>query len=261
MRKLIFFDIDGTIIDEEKKEMSESTRQAIEQARANGHICVVNTGRTWKMVNGIITPLAEFDGYVAGCGTMVIYRDKLLLHETFSEEMSRKIIEALRKHEIDAVLEGKENNYMDSPDRIHTKIFKKFVEQFRNDGYGSFEDAVGHFDKFFAYAGSLERIKPFLDEFSGALEAVDRERGYFEMMPAGFSKASGMRFLAEKLGVPMEDTVAIGDSNNDIPMLECAHTSIAMGKSSEAVLAMADYITTTVEQNGIKNALKWLKVL
>ena len=59
----------------------------------------------------------------------------------------------------------------------------------------------------------------------------------------------------------MEDTVAIGDSNNDLPMLQCAHTSIAMGNSSKQVLEAADYITTDVDKDGIWNALKWLGVL
>ena len=59
----------------------------------------------------------------------------------------------------------------------------------------------------------------------------------------------------------MEDTVAIGDSNNDITMLECVNTSIAMGNSSKAVLEMADYITTDVDEDGIWNALEWLGVL
>ena len=59
----------------------------------------------------------------------------------------------------------------------------------------------------------------------------------------------------------MEDTVAIGDSNNDITMLECAGTSIAMGNSTQAVLEMADHVTTHVDQDGIWNALEWLGVL
>ena len=93
------------------------------------------------------------------------------------------------------------------------------------------------------------------------LDFIDRENGYYEVVPKGCSKATAMHFLADFLHVSMEDTVAIGDSNNDLPMLQCAATSIAMGNSSKAVLEMADYVTTDVMEDGIWNALQWLGVL
>ncbi len=259
--KLIFFDIDGTLIDEKKKEMSLSTKRAVEKARENGHVCVVNTGRTWKLVNGVITQLAEFDGYILGCGTMVRLYDKTILRETFSPELAVRIIESLRKHKIDAVLEGGENNFHDAWDKIHTPLFVDFMKRFREKKFGSFEEAPGQFDKFYAYTESQKEMDAFRAEFEQELEFVDREQGFYEMMPKGFSKASGMRFLAGQLQIPMEDTVAIGDSNNDISMLECAHVSIAMGNASPAVKAMADYVTTDVDKDGIANALKWLGVV
>ena len=76
-----------------------------------------------------------------------------------------------------------------------------------------------------------------------------------------YSKATAIRYITDYLKIPMEDTVAIGDSNNDLPMLKYAHTSIAMGNSSKQVLETADYITTDVDKDGIWNALKWLGVL
>ena len=76
-----------------------------------------------------------------------------------------------------------------------------------------------------------------------------------------YSKATAIRYITDYLKIPMEDTVAIGDSNNDLPMLKYAHTSIAMGNSSKQVLEVADYITTDVDKDGIWNALKWLGVL
>lgn len=259
--KLIFFDIDGTIIDDEKKEMSQSTKEAIEQARKNGHICVINSGRTWKMVKGQVTKFTEFDGYVLGCGTMVTYQGQVLLHESFSKAFSRRIIEALDRYKIDAVLEGAENNFKDSPQRIHYEKARGFMAGFEGMNFGSFEEAPGHFDKFYAYVEDPQSIRAFSEEFSQELSVVDREQGFYEIMPKGISKATGMQFLAQKLGIPMEDTVAVGDSSNDIPMLECAHTSIAMGNGVKAVLEMADYVTTDVTQDGIRNALKWLGVI
>lgn len=257
---LIFFDIDGTLIGEESHLMLESTKKAIQKARENGHICMINTGRSLKLVGPDITGLTEFDGLALGCGTMVVYRGKTLLHKTFTETQSVRIIEGLRRHHIDAVLEGSENNYNDSPERMFSATFIDFIRRFDNQDYGSYEDAVGHFDKFYAYAGDADRIDAFQAEFGSELDFVDRKGGYYEIMPKGFSKASAMNFVADALKIPMNRTAAIGDSSNDIPMISRAAIGIAMGNATEDVKEIADFVTTDVDRDGIWNALKWLGV-
>ena len=77
-------------------------------------------------------------------------------------------------------------------------------------------------------------------------------------MPKGCSKASAIELVAEKLGISVDETVAIGDSSNDIPMIERAHIGIAMGNATEDVKEIADFVTGAVEQDGILKALKWL---
>lgn len=254
---LIFFDIDGTLIDETHL-MSESTKEAIQRARANGHICMINTGRSLKLVGEDITGQTEFDGLALGCGTMLIYRGKVLMQRTFDEEASRRIIDGLRRHHIDAVLEGSENNFNDSTENIFSKEFEKFISRFDKQNYGSYEDAVGHFDKFYAYAENREYMDAFRAEFEKELDFVDREKDYFEIMPKGCSKASAIEFMAEYLNISMNQTVAIGDCSNDAPMIERAHIGIAMGNATEDIKQMADFITTDVDKDGIANALKWL---
>lgn len=255
---LIFFDIDGTLVGEDGRVIPESAKAAVQRARAGGHICMINTGRTLTLVGTDLTEQTEFDGLVMGCGTMVVYRGKTLMHETFSPEYASRIIDGLHRYEIDACLEGSENNYRDSDDRIFTEAFCKFINRFNDFGYGSFQEAPGRFDKFFSYADRIEKMDGFRREFGDKLDFVDREHGYFEIMPKGFSKASAMDFVAGALGIPMEETVAIGDSSNDIPMIERAHIGIAMGNATEDVKEIADYVSTDINENGIENALRWL---
>lgn len=263
--KIICFDIDGTLINGGNQLIPESAKAAIRKARENGHICVINTGRAKKIVGPEITGQVEFDGYLLGCGTMVIYREQVLLHETFSEDLALRIIEGLNRHRIDAILEGSEDNFCEEPEKMYTKVFADYIRRietvFGKGFYKSPKVAPGNFDKFFAYADEKNKMDAFRLEFEVELDFVDRENGYYEIVPKGFSKATAIRFLADKLNIPMEDTVAIGDSNNDLPMLECAGISIAMGNSSKAVLEMADYVTTDVDKDGIWNALQWLGVL
>ena len=96
-----------------------------------------------------------------------------------------------------------------------------------------------------------------LSEVIGQMETMEERIEYV----VNFIKQTCLIDITDYLKIPMEDTVAIGDSNNDLPMLKYAHTSIAMGNSSEQVLETADYITTDVDKDGIWNALKWLGVL
>ena len=135
------------------------------------------------------------------------------------------------------------------------------MRRFVDKSYGSFQDAVGNFDKLYAYADDMETMKAFQKQFIDRLDFVDRQKGFFEIMPAGCSKASAMKVLADSFGIPMSQTAALGDSTNDIPMLQCAEYGIAMGNSSESVKAAADYVTTALEEDGVWNALNWLGVL
>lgn len=259
--KLIFFDIDGTLIAKHGHEISESAREAVCQARKNGHICLVNTGRTYKLVGDWLPGLLEFDGYLCGCGTHIIYRGQTLLHKTFDIAAARHIIEGLEKYKIDAVLEGSENNFHNRLERMHTKVFRSYMEPFAGEGYGGYEEAPGRFDKFYCYAPAPGQIQGFYGEYEGLLDVINREKGFYEVVPKGFSKGGGIRYMAEYLGVSIENTAAIGDSNNDLDMLECAGYAIAMGNAGAAVKEMADYITTDIEEDGIRNGLDWLKVL
>lgn len=259
--KIIFFDIDGTLISGGSSLMSESTKEAIRVARANGHICMINTGRTKRLVGEDITGQVEFDGLLLGCGTEIEYRGKRLMHKTFTLEESQAILDAMKKYHVDAILEGSREDYAPRGEEVFTQAFRDMAAEIEERKYDRYAKALGNFDKLYAYAETPQGMEGMKRELAGILDFIDREHGYHELVPAGYSKATAIRYITDYLKIPMENTVAIGDSNNDLPMLKHAHTSIAMGNSSEEVLETADHITTDVDKDGIWNALKWLGVL
>jgi hypothetical protein len=112
------------------------------------------------------------------------------------------------------------------------------------------------FDKFCICSKEDSDLSGFMDRFQNDFSFIDRGNHFYEVVPTGHSKASGIQFLMDYFGVPQEDTIAIGDSSNDMPMLEFAGLSIAMKKSDAIVLTTADYITDTVENDGIYKAMK-----
>ena len=259
--KIIFFDIDGTLICGGSELMSESTKEAIRIARANGHICMINTGRTKRLVGENLTGQVEFDGLLLGCGTEIEYQGKSLMHKTLTLEESRRILEAMKKYHVDGVLEGHDEDFAPRGDEVYTDAFRGMAAEIEERKYASYAQAPGNYDKLFVCAETPAGMDGMKRDLSDILDFIEREHGFYELVPTGYSKATAIHYIAEHLNIAMEDTVAIGDSNNDLPMLEYAHTSIAMGNSSPQVLEMAGYITTDVDKDGIWNALKWLGVL
>ncbi|MCD7835878.1 MAG: HAD family hydrolase [Lachnospiraceae bacterium] len=260
-RKIIFFDIDGTIVDNKTKRISDSTVEGIKRARDNGHLCFINTGRTGCLIEPSLTDKITFDGFLLGCGTMVVYRGKVLLHRTLTRKMSADILRFLAEHHIDAILEGSRENFYMRREEIYSDKFREYTEYYRDRNYSYFESALGKYDKLFAYAAHPSDMELFKKEYGDRLSFIDRENGYYEILPKGYSKATAIQFIVGRLNIPMECTAAIGDSNNDIPMLECVHTAIAMGNSSKSVLDIADFVTGSAAEDGIWEALKWLGVI
>ena len=80
--------------------------------------------------------------------------------------------------------------------------------------------------------------------------------GFEEVVPKGCSKAGGIDYIVEHLGESLDDCYVFGDSTNDLSMLTHVKNSIAMGNSYPEVLANTSYVTTPIERDGIRNALK-----
>ena len=80
--------------------------------------------------------------------------------------------------------------------------------------------------------------------------------GLVEISAAGITKASGLAILAEKHGVAAADVVAFGDMPNDLPMLAWAGCSVAMGNAHDDVLAVADEVTSTNDEDGVAQVLE-----
>ena len=85
MKKLLFFDIDGTLVDDDGS-IPASTIQAIASAQKAGHLTFINTGRTWGNVDPELRAIG-FDGFICGCGTEIIYRNQVLFHQQVKPEL------------------------------------------------------------------------------------------------------------------------------------------------------------------------------
>jgi Cof subfamily protein (haloacid dehalogenase superfamily) len=254
-KKILFFDIDGTILSHRTYEISDSTRNAIKQAQNNGHIAIINTGRAISFIDKEVLSIG-FDGFICGCGTYISYQDKTLHHSAISPDLITGLIKDLREMDIPAALEGSKAVYYDYASE--SPIVKRLLEfqQKHQLGAGSWEDPDISFDKFCIWPNTKETEQLFYHKYKEVFDFIDRNDRLYEVVPKGYSKASGIEYLIKHLGIPYENTFAIGDGENDLPMLTYAKHSIAMGNAPQAIKDIVSFVTEDVDQGGIEHALR-----
>ena len=255
-RKMIFFDIDGTIISEKTQRCPDSTIDAIKRAREKGHLAFINTGRTFFNVGEEIRNIG-FDGYVCGCGTYIHYKDKPLLYKTISRDLCFEIVQKLREFKIDALFEGLHDFYFDQT-KAHTGELAELKEKFILRGLDvtkSWDDPELSFDKFVVWFNQDSDYNGFFSYIDKEFDYIDRGNNLGEVIPKGYSKATGIQYLQQYFNIPLENCYAIGDSTNDLSMLKYVTNSIAMGNSTPVLFDEVSFVTKDIEEGGIKHAL------
>lgn len=254
MRKIVFFDIDGTLWDYQNT-IPQSTIDAIHALRENGHLAFLCTGRTTAFVRDEKLLNIGFDGIVAGCGTYIEYEGERIFYKKLEQEEIRCALEVFERFHMPVIAEGREflyfreaefgdNNY---GDKLKAEIgeYIRPLEDYENQWEVSkFSCETGD-----DYQKAIEELDSWLDALVHVEQAV-------EFVPKGLSKASGIRMVCEELGIAHEDTYAFGDSINDVEMLKFAAHGIAMGNGTEVAKKAADYVTSDLMEDGIANGLK-----
>lgn len=260
-RCILFFDIDGTILtDDGTRTIPESTRNAIAKAKENGHLVFVNTGRVFVNIEPMIQEVG-FDGYVCGCGTNIYYHGKELLRNRVSQEVCKETIEVTRKCRMATLFEAADLNAVDSKVEGNPE-FDKLIQYFSQNGRKMIdvEDEGFYYDKFTGWFPLEQDMQPFLAFIDGKFDYIDRGRvgdyGMCEIVPKGYSKATGMQFLLDYFQIPHENSYAFGDSTNDLPMLTYAAHSVAMGGSPEIVQNAVEFVTKSIYEDGLAYAME-----
>lgn len=257
MQKIIFFDVDGTLVTEDDRAIiPESTRSAIAQARKNGHLTFINTGRTIFNLSDEIKSLG-FDGYICGCGTYIECKGDILLHNKLERSHCLEIAALMRKYKAAPVFERSDCLFFDKECEENAGI-RYFKEVFISQGIRTdrtTEDEDFSFDKFVFWSDENTDVESIIKEINNDYMVIDRGNGFFENVPEGFTKATAISILLEKLGIPLENAYAVGDSPNDLPMLTAVPNSIAMG-GAEKIYPYVSFVTKPIYEDGIEYALK-----
>ena len=256
-RKILFFDIDETLISHKTFTIPESTKNALKKAKENGHLIFINTGRTKSLIGDDIKELG-FDGYVCGCGTYIEVNDEVLYANRVNKERYTDILDSLRKYELNAVLEGEEEIYI-SENAEYDFLLSNLRKQNYPIKFYDLENMT--FNKMFIRYNDNKYIDNFCEDTKDIFDYIDHGRGTRELIPKGHSKGSGIDFVINHFKIDREDTFAFGDSNNDIPMLENVKNSIVMGNGNPDLFEKATFVTKHIDEDGIEHAMKHFKII
>ncbi len=261
-RKLIFFDIDGTLVDFEDRSIPASAVEAVRRARAAGHLLYINSGRPYDGVDPRVKAMG-FDGYICGCGVYIREGDQVLFHQKLDKAVQLQFVELVRRFDLQVMYEGAHAVYFDL-----SRPLEPFV-QFEKAYYASMgldtdSDPAGpeaESDKFVVWRRADTDLAAFCEAVSAWFDVIEREGALLEMVPHGCSKGRAMALLLERHGLTREDCIAIGDSTNDLPMLEAAGVSVAMANGDPRIFDKVCFVTDSVREDGIAKALIRLGLL
>lgn len=259
MRKAIFFDIDGTLWDEYMR-IPQSTIEAVGAFQASGGYTFICTGRSRSNIRSKELLEMGFDGIIAACGTHIEFGDAKIFEQLMTSQEVEHALAVIKQYGMSVVLEGPKYTYvdeaafLDDPYVIHLR--KELGEDVKTiEGSKTYE-----INKLSAVLNGAD-FNEVKDAFGASFDVIRHSEELLEIVPAGHSKATGIKRVCETLEIAQENTYAFGDSANDIEMLQLVAHGIAMGNGSEAVKEAAEYVTTDIHEDGIYNGLKYYDLI
>ena len=254
-RKILFFDVDGTIVTSDHV-VPESACAALKRAQNAGHILVINTGRPFRHIEPQIRALG-LDGYICSIGGHILLDGKDLLYRTIPHEEAARIRDIGYECGMDMLFESEQGVWMD--ERCTSSIARHEFAWLESIGVPAFTDTAVPdfaFDKFVCWPQENANPERFENAFSDRLDFIRREHSMREVVLKGLSKAGGMKTVMRHLGFAVEDSFAFGDGPNDLPMLREAGTGVLMGNAPEFLRKEADYVTAPITEDGLSLALE-----
>lgn len=270
--KYVFLDIDGTLVNY-SNELPDSAVKAIKAAQANGHKVYPVTGRSKAEMYDYILNIG-FDGYIGGNGNYVESDGKVLLHQLMTAEQQRQIVDWLHERELEFYLEsnnglfatkefekrGKQTvkdyvAYKEKPDAEAMTVRKVFPEMiFDGELYRDDVNKISFILN--DYQDYLDAVAAFPDLKVGTWGGAGEKALFGDVALANITKQTAIKTLLDHYGADKQDTFAFGDAKVDIPMLEYCAVGVAMGNGGEEIKTMADYVTDTVDNNGLQKAFE-----
>lgn len=279
MHKIIFLDVDGTLINYEAK-LPESAAQAVNEARKNGHRVYLCTGCSKAEI--LQRNLCETDGLIGGNGAYVEDHEQVILHQGLSKEEVKHIVDRCNNRHLGFYLEANSgmycNDYMleQGPETMIKYAQGKGAElSMAKEIAEAFVNGFIHVTGEDLYREDVNKISFILSDYQDHLDSKEEFVGleantwggkgetalFGDLGPSGITKKHAIEVLLEYLHADRKDTIAFGDAKIDIEMLDYCEIGVAMGNGGPEIKAMADMITDDVDEDGLYHAFQKLNLI
>lgn len=253
MTKAIFFDIDGTLVSFHTHRIPASTIEAIKRLRQKGIKIFIATGRPKMLIDNLDD--LDFDAFITVNGSFCYTASGETIYKScIPQEDIERLIAFHRTHPIPFV-------FVDDNEMFITGVNESVQQvsdliQIATPPEAPIEKARDkEILQLMGYFNSDEETEVFRQVLTHC-EPMRWYPLFADIIAHGNSKSVGIDQVLAYYGIDLKDTMAFGDGGNDIPMLKHVATGVAMGNAGNDVKAVADYITTSVDEDGIWNALK-----
>ncbi len=247
-RCAVFLDIDGTLLSDSFI-IHERNQKAIAAAREKGHMVFINTGRSLGNIPEVLSSQFNVDGVICGSGAMIIMNGETVFQASMSKDLIRRLTEyAFENRKLWYIFEGLKKVYAVSNDIRKRADFQ--IPLNKPEDYHVMDD-----DEIQVLAMGVEVPSDFKELFKDEITVFQFET-YADCVIKGLNKATGIEKVLELTGIKRENTIAIGDSNNDMDMINYAGVGVAMANSQQSILDIADYITDSAKDCGVAAAIE-----
>ncbi len=249
-RAIIFFDIDGTLCRYEDT-VNDNIKNCFRGLHKGNHVVFLCTGRSPKDISQDILSLG-FDGIIACMGAITIIGNEVLQNKFIPPDMLLETVGAMLKRKVPALILGLDEVLRTEqmvPTPLETGIVRTVEDLYRN---GELVE-VSSLDIEYSSVSALGPIREMIDRHSDLVE-YNESSGQTRLK--GVNKAVAIRTVLDIPHYKSLKSFAIGDSQNDIEMLNCVDVGIAMGDAPREVKEVALWTTSTVEEDGVCKAME-----
>lgn len=255
--KAVFFDIDGTLVSFRTHSVPESARLAIHRLRECGIKVFIATGRLLCHTDAVGD--LEVDGYVTvNGGCCLTASGEIIYEQAFPQQLLDKVFELQEQYGFQSAVMTQKNMYID-----HISPAVKTIADMINI-YPEVADvrqvaATQPVLQMCPYVGpELEQeIMPHLPECVQS-RWIDL---FMDINLKGIDKAVGARKVMEYYGLTMDEAMAFGDGGNDLALVRAVAVGVAMGNACDELKAEADYVTSSVDEDGVQRALEYFELI
>ena len=251
----LFFDIDGTLVSFETHQIPPSTILALTQAKANGHKVFISTGRPPIIITNLGAIEHLIDGYITTNGAFCFVGKNIVTNKAIPQEEARFVVKDSIEKQYGIIVIGEKDVAVLDPKGDVDLIFRQHLAVENLNLAKPVEQVLEQ---------RILQMTPFFDkdyeaELMSKLPGCTSGRwhpAFTDITAQGADKGEGLLAMAKHQGLDPQYTMAFGDGGNDTTMIRKAGIGVAMGNAIDELKKEADFVTTTVDEDGIQYALR-----